>query len=74
MADARAELNGTEYLPVLLDEAIRTDGVRIRRADGQTFLLTPAPAASSPPGIPPINLHLTAGEIVAAVREGRERG
>jgi hypothetical protein len=63
----------TLNLSTLLEEAARTGGVRIRREDGQTFLLTPA-SETSPLDIPGIDLCLTADEIVAAVREGRERG
>jgi hypothetical protein len=61
-------------LPALLEEATRLGGVRIRRQDGQTFLLTPDAPAGSPLDIPGIDLSLTSQEIVAAIREGRERG
>jgi len=59
-------------LSTLLEEVARTGGVRIRREDGQSFLLTPA-FETSPLDIPGIDLRLTADEIVAAVREVRER-
>ncbi len=61
-------------LAALLDEAARTGSVHIRRADGQTFLLMPAPAPPSPLDIPGVDLHLAPGESLAAVHEGRERG
>lgn len=60
-------------LSALMDEAARTGSVLIRRADGQAFLLTPAPNAASPLDIPGVDLRLGTEEIVAAVREGRAR-
>ena len=46
---------------------------RIKRRDGQEFVITPAKAKGSPLDVPGVRLHLTAAEIVRAVREGRER-
>ncbi len=60
-------------LTALLEEAIREGGVRIRRADGKTFLLQPEEAKRSPLDVPGIDLGVSTEEIVNFVREGRER-
>ncbi len=72
-------LDTQQDLPALLEEAARAGAVRIRRENGQTFLLTPDTltghvAAPSPLDIPGVNLSVSAEEIVAVVRAGRERG
>jgi hypothetical protein len=57
----------------LLEEAQRRGAVRVRRQDGQEFLIHPVEAERSPLDVEGISLDLTAEEIVAAVREVRER-
>ncbi len=59
----------------VLEQARRDGAVRIQRRDGQAFLLTPAPEKRSPLDVPGVTLSppITREEIVAAVREGRER-
>jgi len=58
-------------LAALLDQARRDGAVRIRRRDGQTFVLRPDVRQGSPLDVPGINLGLTDDEIVSLVREGR---
>ena len=53
--------------------AARTGEVRIRTKDGGEFSLKRITAISSPLDVPGVDLNLTAAEIVAFVREGRER-
>ncbi len=60
-------------LSSLLDEARRRGEVRIRRRNGDEFLLTPARLSGSPLDVEGANLGWSREEIVAAVREGRER-
>lgn len=60
-------------LPALLEEVSRVGGVRIRRADGQTFVLKPEKASLSPLDVPGVNLGVSTEEIVDFIREGRER-
>lgn len=48
-------------------------GARIRRQDGSEFALRPVTTARSPFDIPGVDLKMSAEEIVAFVREGRER-
>ncbi len=55
----------------LLDRARRDGAVRIRRRDGQAFVLRPDTRRGSPLDVPGINLDVTADEIVALVHEGR---
>lgn len=55
----------------LLDRARRDGAVRIRRRDGQAFVLKPDVRVESPLDVPGINLPLTADEIVDLVHAGR---
>jgi hypothetical protein len=57
----------------LLEQARREGAVRIRRRDGQSFVLKPEMRAGSPLDIEGVDLNLTADEIVAFVREGRRQ-
>ena len=60
-------------LPTVLDTAKKDGAVRIRRSDGQAFILTPESPYSIPTKVKSLNLGLTNDEIVSIVREGRER-
>jgi hypothetical protein len=60
-------------LPALLEEASRVGAVRIRREDGQTFVLKPEASNRSPLDVEGIDLGISAQEIVSIIREGRER-
>lgn len=62
-----------QRLASLLDEARREGEVRIKRRDGDEFVLTPAATAGSPLDVEGADLNWSREEIVAAVREGRER-
>jgi hypothetical protein len=55
----------------LLEQAKKEGAVRIRRRDGQTFVLKPEVPAGSPLGVESIDLGITTEEIVSSVREGR---
>jgi hypothetical protein len=61
-----------QQLDALLDVARREGEVRIKAEDGQEFSLRPV-QTGSPLDIPGVDLHLSADEIVQAVRESRER-
>lgn len=59
----------------VLEQARRDGAVQIMRRDGQAFLITPEKPGRSPldvPGVVPAQ-PITVDDIVAAVREGRER-
>jgi len=60
-------------LATLLDEAKQGGEIRIKRRDGSVFSLRPVRSERSPLDVPGIDTDITAQEIVAAIREGRER-
>ena len=60
-----------QQLATVLEQAGREGGVRIRRQDGQVFVLRPERTKASPLDVPGLNLHLTRKEIVEYVRAGR---
>jgi prevent-host-death family protein len=60
-----------QNLASLLEEARRDGAVRIQRRDGQSFVLTPAAASTSPLDVEGIDLRITRDEIVSFVRESR---
>lgn len=62
-----------ENLSVLLERAREEGEVRIRRADGQIFVLKPEKTNRSALDIAGIDLGISTEEIVEFVREGRER-
>ena len=62
-----------ENLSVLLERAREEGEVRIRRTDGQIFVLKPEKIKRSSLDIVGIDLGVSTKEIVEFVREGRER-
>ncbi len=61
-----------QQLAALLNQAGREGQVRIRRRDGQEFVVQPAaPSTGSPLDVPGLDLDLAAGDIVRLVRESR---
>ena len=62
-----------QRLASVLDEAERDGSVRIRRRDGREFELVPVDREGSPFDVEGAGLDLSAEEIVAAVKETRER-
>jgi hypothetical protein len=60
-------------LASLLDRAAEDGEVRIRRRDGQVFILQVAPRTKSPLDVEGVPLDVSAAEIVEIVCEGRER-
>jgi prevent-host-death family protein len=62
-----------QRLAALLERARREGSVRIRRRDGQTFVVQPEPSVDSPLDVRGVNLDLTRDEIVQIVREGRRK-
>ena len=63
-----------QRLASLLNQARREGEVRIRRRDGQEFVLQPVAGATtsqSPLDVPGINVPATTKDILAAVRESR---
>lgn len=60
-----------QRLASLLEEAVRDGEVRIKRQDGQSFVIRPEPKTGSPLDVEGIDLDLTGEEIVRFVQEGR---
>ena len=57
----------------LLERAQREGGVRVRRRDGQMFVILAERSEKSPLDVGGVDIGLSEGEIVRVVREGRER-
>lgn len=62
-----------QKLAKVLDQAESTGKVLIRRKDGRTFALIPEQFPSSPLDVPSIKADVSTQDIVAIIREGRER-
>lgn len=59
----------------VLDEAERDGAVEIRRRDGTVFRILPLrKSKASPLDVKGLKLGLSAADLVAIVRKGRERG
>ncbi len=62
-----------QKLAALLDRALREGAVRIRRKDGEVFVLRPEEGNASPLDVPGLDLGLSREEIVGFVRAGRRK-
>ncbi|GAB4547781.1 MAG: hypothetical protein Kow0063_42550 [Anaerolineae bacterium] len=60
-----------QKLATLLDQAVKEGEVKIKRKDGQTFVVRPEQKKGSPLDVGGLDLGLTTDEIVAFIREGR---
>ena len=60
-------------LSSLLKQAAEQGAVRIRRQDGQTFLLRPENGKRSALDVPGVDLGISTKEIVEFIHEGRKR-
>ena len=60
-----------QNLATLLDKAAQEGQVRIKRQDGQVFVIRPEPKTDSPLDVEGIDLGLTASEILEFIQEGR---
>ena len=63
-----------QKLAAVLEQARREGAVRIRRRDGSTFLIQAEARTGSPLEVGSVRTDITTAEIVAVIREGRERG
>lgn len=61
-----------QKLALLLEQAVKEGEVRIKRKDGQTFVIRPETRAGSPLDVEGIDLGITAAEIVQFIHEGRK--
>ena len=60
-----------QRLAALLEEARQTGSVKIRRKDGQAFVLRPEKTAGSPLDVTGVDLGLSTDEIVELIHQGR---
>ena len=60
-----------QQLATLLEKARRDGAVRIRRRDGQVFILRPDTRTGSPLDVPSLKLSLSRKDLLAAIAEGR---
>jgi antitoxin Phd len=58
-------------LASLLEQAVKEGEVKIKRRDGQTFVIRPETRAGSPLDVEGIDLGITTAEIVQFIQEGR---
>ncbi len=61
-----------QNLASLLDKAVREGEVRVKRKDGQTFVIRPEQKTSSPLDVAGVDLDITTAEIVQFIYEGRK--
>ncbi len=61
-----------QNLASLLEQASQEGEVKIKRKDGQIFVIRPEPKADSPLEVEGIDLGLTTAEIVQFVQESRK--
>ena len=62
-----------QNLATLLEEARRKGAVRIRRRDGESFVLRPEQPAGSPFEVEGADLGLRREQIVRAIHESRKK-
>ncbi len=62
-----------EKLASLLDQAARDGEVRIKRRDGQIFVIRVQKRFDSPLNVEGLNLNLTRKDILASIVEGRRK-
>ena len=60
-----------QQLATLLEKARREGAVRIRRRDGQVFVLRPEQRTGSPLDVPSLKLRISRDDLLTAVQEGR---
>jgi len=62
-----------QRLARVLDEARSGGEIRIKRRDGSEFAIRPVPSGKSPLDVPGVETGIARDEILAAIRESRER-
>ena len=66
-------LETQQSLSVLLEQARQEGEVRIRREDGQTFVLKIEKAKQSALDVKGVDLGISTDEIIGFIREGRKQ-
>jgi hypothetical protein len=57
-------------LASLLEQAVKEGEIKIKRRDGQTFVIRPEKRAGSPLDVEGMDLGITTAEIVQFIQEG----
>jgi len=60
-----------QRLASLLKQAVEEGEVRIKRRDGQVFVIRPEPGIASPLDVEGVDLGVTTAEVVQFIRESR---
>jgi hypothetical protein len=60
-----------QNLATLLERAMQEGEVKVRRKDGQVFVIKPETKAASPLAVDGIDLKISTAEIVELIRESR---
>jgi hypothetical protein len=61
-----------QKLATLLEQAAREGEVRIKRRDGQIFVIKPEVRTGSPLDVPSVDLGITTADIVQFIQESRK--
>ena len=61
-----------QKLATLLEQAAKEGGVKIKRKDGQIFVIRPETRVGSPLDVEGVELDITKDEIVQFIQEGRK--
>ena len=61
-----------QKLASLLEQASRNGEVRIKRRDGQVFIIRPQKRTGSPLDVEGVQLNLTREDILESIAEGRK--
>jgi hypothetical protein len=62
-----------QNLASVLERAVKEGEVRIKRKDGQVFVIKPEQVLGSPLAVDGVETDLSADEIVGFIREGRSK-
>ena len=62
-----------QKLATVLERARKEGGVRLKRRDGQIFVIRPERSKKSPLDVPGVGVDVSADEIVDILREARRR-
>jgi hypothetical protein len=62
-----------QKLAALLEQAIQEGEVKIRRKDGQIFVIKPESRSDSPLAVESLGLDITTPEIIEFIHEGRRK-
>jgi hypothetical protein len=71
MSNVYTYSDARQNLATLLEKALKEGQVRVRRKDGQEFVIEPVRKSGSPFDVESVDLGLTTTEIIEFIHEGR---